>query len=82
MRSRTRSGSRSGDEGPVNRKRRIVSDSEGEDGPSKPKKAVISDDEGAGPSEEKNLEGEPEEGNEVVPDVSEDSDDDIGRPSQ
>lgn len=57
------------------------SEDEGDGGPPKAKKAIVSDDEGGDPPEEKNTEGEPEEtANEVVPDVSEDSDDD--RPTQ
>ena len=57
------------------------SEEEGDVGAPKAKKAVVSDDEGAGPSEEKTVEGPPEEtANAVVPDVSEDSDDD--RPMQ
>lgn len=66
----------------MGKRRRLVSDSEDEDQPgkSKPKRAVLSDDEEAGPSTAENVE-EPAEGQqqpeEVVPDVSDDSDEGI-----
>ncbi|KAJ3629216.1 hypothetical protein MTP99_013621 [Tenebrio molitor] len=59
-----------------------VSDSEdeGEGGATKAKRAMVSDDEGAGPSDVKAAEEQLEQtATEVVPDVSEDSDDDIDR---
>lgn len=66
-------------------KRRLVSDSEEEDAhpKSKVKKVLLSDDEEAGPSEKRDEGEEIAEtqpaGNEVVPDVSDDSDDDVRR---